>query len=234
MSSRYRFKSPMEDSNHTLEYVKSNLIHMGKIEGFKVYFNEENKEYFENVDGLNYYYNLILFDDNDNEFWLNSNCGYSGTGPCTTIEILELVGLRENYNIFKNKKIEEVNLTPNYDLEVLVVENDFLKDEYKIDFVLKLNFDNAENRYKLIESLKVLGDMQRLCEDDDRFSKYFTMNENYKREYIGEYGLNQVYFLDEVLRNKNLKELKELIEHICNKHTNMVEIISINSLVKNI
>lgn len=226
------YKSPMIDSLHTLKYVKNNLGYMGEIVGFKAYSNDENKEYFETTNGVDYYYNLILFNSNDSEFWLDSNCGYSGTGPCITNEILELVGLRQNYNIFKDKRIEKYNLSPNYELEVLVVEDNFLKNEYKIDFLLKLNFDNAQDRYKLIESLKVLGYIQPLCEDNDRFNKYFSMNENYEREYIGEYGLNQIYFLDDILRNKNSKELKELIQHICNKYTKEMEIISINCLVR--
>lgn len=226
------YKSPVLDSDNTLEYVKNNLVHMGKIVGYNAYYNGENKKYYETINNSNYYYNLILFDDNNNEFWLYSNCGYSGTGPCTTAEILELVGLRENYNIFKNKRIEEKNLSPNYDLEVLVVEDNFLEDEYNINFILKLNFDNAQNRYKLIESLKVLGSIHPLSEDDYRFNKYFTVNKNYKREYIGEYGLNQVYFLDNILKNISSKELKELVEHICNKYTNSIEIVNINCLIK--
>ena len=95
MSYKKIYKSPCISSMHTLEYVKNNLKHMRNIVEFKA-FKDCGHEYYDIINDTKCYYNLILSDDDYGEFWLYSNCGYNGTGPMTTCEILELVGLRED------------------------------------------------------------------------------------------------------------------------------------------
>ncbi|MGL5560718.1 MAG: hypothetical protein ACRDC3_16340 [Paraclostridium dentum] len=228
MGNRYILKSPCESSMDTVEYVKSNLKKMGNINEFKAFFDEDH-EYVEVVDGYKHSYNLILLDDEDTEFWLYSNCGYSGTGPCNTSEILQLVGLRDDYGVFEKKYIHEYDLEVNNDLNILVVEEDY-GDTYKINFMGELKFDNAADRYSLMESLKVLGYMQNLDVDDIRFNKYY-INTDIDRSY-GEYKINQILFLDKPLRNKNSKETKNLLEHIFKKYCDNINIIEINCVIE--
>lgn len=228
MSYKEVYKSTYESSVGTLEYVKNNLSYMGNIIEFKA-FKDDNHEYYETINDTKYYYNLILSDDNDNEFWLYSNCGYSGTGPVTTCEILELVGLRDNYGIFNKKKVHEYDLEPNYDLNILVVELGY-SDEYKIDFLSKIKFSSAYDRFKLVESLKVLGDICNLHRDDDRFNKYL-INSNIKPGY-GDYSVDQILFLDRPLQNKNSKDIKCIIENIINKHCDSIDTLNINCVVE--
>lgn len=231
MSYKEIHKSQFIDSVDILEYVKNNLKYMRNIVEFKA-FKDEDHDYYDIINGNKSYYNLILSDDGEGEFWLHSNCGYNGTGPVTTWEILELVGLRGNYGIFTDKKIHKYNLKPNYDLNILVVELDYSdeSDEYKINFLSKIKFSNSYNRYKLVESLRVLGHICNLHREDDRFNKYFV-NCDFKQGY-GEYGVNQILFLDKPLQNLNSKDIKSIIENIVNKYCENINTININCVFK--
>lgn len=228
MSYKEIYKSQFISSMDTLEYVKNNLNRMGNIVEFKA-FKDEEHDYYDIINDNKCYYNLILSDDNCGEFWLDSNCGYSGTGPGMTCEILELVGLRGNYGIFSNKKVHEYDLEPNYDLNVLVVELDY-SDEYKIDFLSQIKFSNAYERYKLVESLKVLGNVYNLHREEGRFNKYFV-NSDVEQGY-GEYGVNQILFLDKPLQSKNSKNIRAIIENIVNKHCESINTLNINCVLK--
>lgn len=228
MSYKDIYKSQFISSMDTLEYVKNNLKHMGNIVEFKA-FKDEQHDYYDIINDSKCYYNLILSDDNDNEFWLDSNCGYSGTGPVTTCEILELVGLRGDYGIFNDKKVHKYDLEPNYDLNILVVEFDS-SDEYKIDFLSEIKFSNAYERYKLVESLKVLGNIDNLVREDERFNKYFR-NSDVEQGY-GEYGVNQILFLDKPLQCRNSKDIRSIIENIVNKHCESINTLNINCVLK--
>jgi hypothetical protein len=45
-------------------------------------------------DGFRHEYNLILVDDCGNQVWLSGcNCGYGGTGPWGTFEVLKQAGI---------------------------------------------------------------------------------------------------------------------------------------------
>lgn len=228
MSYKKIYKSPCISSMHTLEYVKNNLKHMRNIVEFKA-FKDCGHEYYDIINDTKCYYNLILSDDDYGEFWLYSNYGYNGTGPMTTCEILELVGLREDYGIFSNEKVHESDLEPNYDLNILVVEFNNL-EEYKIDFLDEIKFSYAYDRYKFVESLKVLGNVYNLNIQDDRFNKYFV-NSSIEQGY-GEYGVNQILFLDKPLQNINSKNIKSIIENIVNKHCKSVNTLNINCVFK--
>mgnify|MGYP001558152792 CR=1 FL=1 len=51
-------------------------------------------------------YNLILKDDRGNEVWLSGcNCGYGGTGPHGTYELLQKVGLIPQQTKFEDTPI---------------------------------------------------------------------------------------------------------------------------------
>jgi len=57
-------------------------------------------------EGYSREYNLILRDDGGNEVWLSGcNCGYGGTGPHGTFEILKEVGLLSQDCAFEDSSI---------------------------------------------------------------------------------------------------------------------------------
>ena len=107
------------------EYAKSILNKMNNITSYKA-FSTEDHDYYEVIDNNRNYYNLIIFDENSNEYWFDTNCGYKGMGSVYSEKILRLVGIRENHNIVFEKEIHKNNLTLNNKLNLLVVEIDLL------------------------------------------------------------------------------------------------------------
>lgn len=74
--------------------------------------------------------------------------------------------MREDYGVFSDKEIHEYDLEPNHDLNLLVTEYGH-SDEYKVNFLAEIKFSNPYSRFKLIESLEVLGDIDNLHKEDD-------------------------------------------------------------------
>ena len=68
------------------EYAKDILSKMKKIISFKAFSNEEH-DYYEEIDNKKDYYNLILFDEDLNEYWFDTNCGYKGMGSIYSEQI---------------------------------------------------------------------------------------------------------------------------------------------------
>ena len=117
------YKSGKNGYYKSYEYAKFILNKMKKITAFKA-FRDEDHDYFEVIDNNRSYYNLILFDEDSNEYWFDTNCGYKGMGSAYSEQILRLVGIREDYNLDFEKEIYKFNLSPNNNLNILVVEID--------------------------------------------------------------------------------------------------------------
>lgn len=209
------YKSGKVDCYEAYDYVKAMIGKIGIIKEFEVFFEDTNP-YYEIVGGYKEYYHFILRDDNDNEFWIDTNCGYSGTGPSFTEKILQLLGLREDYNITRKKVIYEKDLKFNHDLNVLVVSNDLHFDEYKIWFMLELKFNNAETRLKTIDALKTLGNITSLNINEERFNKYFYDNK-YIDNSFGEYKVNNIFFLNRNLNEIKVKDLQTILNTMITK-----------------
>ena len=158
------------------EYAKYILSKMKKIISFKAFSNEEH-DYYEEIDNKKNYYNLILFDEELNEYWFDTNCGYKGMGSIYSEQILKLVGLRENYNIDTKKEIHKTDLSPNNELNLLVVEIDLLNDieKYNINSLIKLNFESAYFRYIALKNLYKFGTIKPTSESigEELYIKYF-------------------------------------------------------------
>ena len=69
------YKSGKNGYYKSYEYAKSILSNIQKITEFKAFSNEEHN-YYELIDNNKHYYNLILFDENSNEYWFDTNCLY--------------------------------------------------------------------------------------------------------------------------------------------------------------
>lgn len=195
------YKSGKKGYYKSYEYAKSILHEMGNITAFKV-FSKEDHEYYEIIDNDKKFYNLILFDENSNEYWFDTNCGYKGMGSIYTEKILQLVGLREDYNIIEEKEIYKYNLSPNNDLNVLVIEVDFYDsiEKYFIKYLINLKFKNAYLRYKALDTLQCFGTIKSINDamGDELYRKYFE-NPFLEENVFGEYTINTVLFLDSIL-----------------------------------
>ena len=188
------------------EYAKSILSKMDKITAFKAFSNEEH-DYYEVIDNNKYYYNLILFDEDLNEYWFDTNCGYKGMGSIYSEKILSLVGIIEDYNIAFEKEIYKFDLCLNNKLNLLVVEINLLKDieKYGIKSLISVDFENAYLKQRALESVQVFGAVKSINDaiGEDLYAKYFddhTFEENvYER-----CGINNILFLDSSL-SKDVK-----------------------------
>lgn len=188
------------------EYAKTILSKMKKIISFKAFSNEEH-DYYDEIDNKKSYYNLILFDEDLNEYWFDTNCGYKGMGSTYSEKILRLVGLRENYNIDTKKEIHETNLSPNNELNILIVEMNLLNDieKYNINSLIKLDFESAYFRYIALNNLYKFGIIKPVSESigEELYIKYFD-NYVFEENLPSECCINNILFLDNSL-SKNIK-----------------------------
>ena len=214
------------------EYAKSILSRMKKITAFKA-FSNEGHNYYELVNSIKNYYNFILFDEDSNEYWFDTNCGYKGMGSFYSEKILRLVGIREAYNIESKKQIYKFNLCPINNLNLLVVEIDLLNtiEKYFIKSLISLDFENAYLRYKALEDLKIFGVVKSINNaiGGDLYMKYFNKYAPKESIYL-KYGINNILFLDRSLNkdvklniNNNIKNLLELKNNISIKEIKKIE-----------
>ena len=69
-----------------VEYVKAILPLVGNIQEFEVCRDYEDAPHkLTDEEGYTAKYTFILKDDRENEIWLDSLCGYGGSGPIATI-----------------------------------------------------------------------------------------------------------------------------------------------------
>lgn len=211
------YKSGIVDCYKAYDYVKNMINEMGNIVAFKAFYNDIDP-YYEIVDGRKKYYRLILFDDSSNEFWIDTACGYNGTGPSFTEKILQLVGVREDYNIGNRRVICEKNLILNQDLNVLVVFDSYCKE--KIMFMAEMKFDKAYKRINIADTLKLFGDIDFFYNFDARYKDYFHNCYHYVDNTIGEYKTNEILHLDKKLKDISDKDLKKVMNTIFLSVTN--------------
>lgn len=217
------YKSGKNGYYKSYEYAKSILSNIQKITEFKAFSNEEHN-YYELIDNNKHYYNLILFDENSNEYWFDTNCGYKGMGSLYSEKILNLVGIREKYNIETEKEIHETNLCPNNELNLLVVEIDLLNtiEKYNIKSFIKVNFESPYLRYNFLESLNKLGCVKAINDaiGNDLYIKYF---DNYisQENVFYDFGINNVLFLDSSLSNDTKSNINYEIKSLLGLENNI-------------
>lgn len=205
------YKSGIVDCYKAYDYVKNIINEMGNIIEFKAFYNDIDP-YYEIVDDRKKYYHLILFDDNSNEFWIDTACGYNGTGPNFTEKILQLMGAREDYNIGNRKVICKKNLMLNQDLNVLVVFDNYCKE--KIMFMIEMKFDKAYKRINMANALKLFGSINYFYKLDERYKQYFQNCYHYVDNTIGEYQTNEILHLDKKLKDISYKDLEKVVNTI--------------------
>jgi transcriptional regulator with XRE-family HTH domain len=155
----------------------------------------------------------LLFDENQNEYWFDTKCGFKGMESIYSEKILNLVGIREKYNIDSEKEIHETNISLNNELNILVVEINLADniEKYFIDSFIKLNFDDAYSRYTEIENLQIFGAIKPINQaiGKDLYIDYF---DDYDENIHDEYPINNILFLDKYLVNYIKSNIGESIK----------------------
>ncbi|PRX29370.1 hypothetical protein BX659_110114 [Orenia metallireducens] len=106
-------------SDYNVKFVKRNADQIGNVKEFEIFRHSEDSPY-ENEGNSHFNYTFILKDDKENQIWFQTNCGYGGSGPLATQEILQILGLKSDYQVDKKEYIKETNLTPEHKLNFIV------------------------------------------------------------------------------------------------------------------
>lgn len=226
------YKSGKNGYYKSYEYAKFILNKMKKVTGFKA-FRDEDHDYYEVIDNNRNYYNLILFDEDLNEYWFDTNCGCNDMGSAYSEKILRLVGIRQDYNLDFEKEVYKFNLCPNNKLNLLVVEIDLLNniERYFIRSLISFDLENAYLRYKALDSLQIFGVIKSINDaiGGDLYIKYFN-NCSLQENDFEEDGINKVLFLNRSLSEdiksnigNNIKNLLELRNDIYIKEIKEIE-----------
>lgn len=164
-------------SRSAVEWVKANVEFMGNITSFEVYqFEKDIPNMYKNVPDFYIFndkredtersYHFILRDDEaERETWLGGcNCGYGGSGPSATKEILQIVGIKMDYNVISKQSIvKESNLIPHHDLNFIVFKPlDRMHYQKEDRLVVKMQFEQAHQKWHAKKMLEVLGYFQPL------------------------------------------------------------------------
>lgn len=214
----YRFYRGGPDD--TVKYVETILTLIGNVKEFEVFRNQEDTPYVVMEDDERKRYTFILKDDNDNEFWIYTLCGYHGSGPNATLKILQMLGLKEDFEVCEegNTHIRKKDLKPVHKLN-LVVAQDKAKgyDDRLLDhhIVISIDFKYAYQKHNTIKALKSLGYMQHVLLDDRRFyEKAHLLDDLEVPEYEYYYYTNHIFTLNRELRSLSQDHVKVIIKEI--------------------
>ncbi|UVI32004.1 hypothetical protein [Paenibacillus spongiae] len=218
-----------------VEKVIRHLEDIGNIERFSV-FSENIPEPYKDVSNcyishgqrneIKTAYSLILEClDSDQEVWIEgAACGYSGTGPNCTIEILQILGVRMDFKrIISEKWIQNEEVVLEHDLNLIIrqrnkdQEDADLNNEKLIKVMMK--FKNPFDKWKSKEMLKMIGCIQplRLFGGNEAESYYFRVPYHTVQE-MSKHTTSNVLTLHERLENIDVEHLNNLIQQIGYEH----------------
>ncbi|QGG47627.1 hypothetical protein [Heliorestis convoluta] len=234
------------DSHSTVKYIKNNLEFIGNITSFEAYFNDEDiPEIYRNVpdvylvDGKrkdsSKNYTLILRDDeNEQEIWLDgANCGYGGSGPCATVQILQTLGIKYDYErIHKEKIINEKNPVSFHDLNMIVYRpEDVIGIRQEKILKVKMSFEKAYQKYNTKKSLEQLGIIQPLSnfqhehDNNGDIETYYFDNLPYstKKEWA-DYTTNNALTLKQIYAKLDTETIEDIIRDISYNYSESIEV----------
>ncbi|WP_434510092.1 hypothetical protein [Desulfitobacterium sp. AusDCA] len=181
---RYKY-----NGTETKEFVRSILPLISDICKFQVFREAKDSSFVSIEDGIETRYTFILEDEKGNEVWLNTLCGYGGGSPRETVAILQLLGIREDFDILVegNDHIVVENLQPNHSLNFLIMaqENPVI--------LFNARFKTAADRLNVMRSLGCFGLMAGVNKDNE-LSDFFTFEDTY---FVDDYAVNQRFYLDQ-------------------------------------
>ncbi|MGL4873968.1 MAG: hypothetical protein ACRC30_04885, partial [Clostridium sp.] len=167
-----RYVSGKVGGNESLEYAKNILNKINEVESFEI-FNDEKTPYYEDFGIEKYYYNFIVRDIEKNEVWFDTNCGYRGSKPSITEQILQLLGAREDYGVYREKKINEKSVRLVHDANIMVILYDKVKNIKKKLMLVKIKPNTAKDRYNSLIALKNIGSISAYEEKKGEYEKEF-------------------------------------------------------------
>lgn len=174
-------------SDETVKFVKGILPMIGNIREFEVYGSFDATPYSVVEDGVRVGYPFVLRDDQGTDLWLGTLCGFGGSGPQATREILQLLGLKADYGIFDKKQVKATGLQPVHHMNLLVGSWD-LSTGFSGRFWASMQFKYARQLHPAKAAIRCLGPMQPAAQvrnvdipeefqaeaGDDEFADHFT------------------------------------------------------------
>ncbi len=150
-------RSPHMGSILAVKWVTSMLSWIGNVTEFEVYRDPETCPYKSETNSREVY-TLVLHGDNEVDFWVaEANCGYGGTGPHATVEILQMMGLKRDFSIYTDAPIFETNLEPCHRLN-LVVGTDH-GSLFRPQFTMTSDYPRAHKRMMAKDALSAFGSL---------------------------------------------------------------------------
>lgn len=214
----YRFYDDVPDN--TLNFVESIIPLIGNIKEFEVFRDRNKSPYVIEENGQKIYYTFVLMDDNGNEIWLHTLCGYSGSGPYTTLKILQLLGINEDFGLTnkENDHIIKKNIQPLHKLDLVVtIDNSQMLDKKVLDYLFYANIDfqYAHQKYRTIKILELLGYLQHAkLQNKSLFEKVFLLDDLMTPATETYYFSNYIFSLDKEFCTFSRGEIQILIERI--------------------
>lgn len=221
---------------NTVKYIKEHLGFIDDVTGFEVYSDAEDiPEIYRNVPDVYLFnqrrefepktYSFILKSRNQ-ELWLSGpTCGYKGSETAATIEILQLLGVKYDYEkISKEKKIVERNLTVRHDLNILICKREDWEAPREKLFKIKISFQSAERKFRAKSALRQIGDFETLeilikSKVFDEVDAYYFRDLDYPTEQEAEpYATNTVLTLNRLYSKVSTEFVKEITEDICKRY----------------
>lgn len=212
----YKFYDGAPDN--TVQHVKYILPMIGNIKEFEVFRDYEASPYKSVEDGEVRRYTFILKDDNNNEFWFYTLCGYHGSGPNGTLKILQLLGLKEDYHICEEGRthIKQKNLKPTHKLNLLVAQDvsaNFSEDKEEYRFLATIDFRYAYQKNNFVKTLESFGYLQHVTPDDKGFfQKAYVFDGLDIPAYEYVYYTNNIFTFNRKFRDFSVGQVRTIIE----------------------
>lgn len=213
------------------EFAKNILGKVGELKEFTAFYSEKTP-YYQDFGIDKAYYNFIIKDEEGNEVWFDTNCGYGGTGPSCTEKILQLFGARDEYGIDKEKIIHKINVKLNHDINILVLSQNRYKtiDKNKEIMFIKIKPNSAKCRYNLIKGLENIGTFEQYNKKHKDYEEYFE--ETFKDKSLGDYRTNNLFYISRYLKEFSREELEKIFRTIIVKNAGEAVEIDIKTIQK--
>lgn len=211
----YKFHSVSPDN--IVRHIEYILPMFGNLKEFEVFRNYEDTPYQSIEDNERVKYSFILKDDNNNEFWLNSLCGYSGSGPKATLKILQLLGIKQDYNVCQEGivHIKQKNLKPILELNILIAKNKSLSFDRDVEFLFMstIEFKYAHQKSDFIKALKSLGYMQHVIpENRELFEKAAAFDGLVTPNFEYYYYTNNIFTFNSVFKDFSSDQIQVIVK----------------------
>lgn len=212
----------------TIAFIKGTLPLIGNVKEFEVYQFREDSPYIVEERGREQRYTFIVRDDRSNEVWLDTLCGYSGSGARATEEILQVLGLKKDFGIAEKPRIKEVNLSPIHHLNLLLGAPNTNFQWIGDDWVC-MEFAYPSQLVATIQALRSLGHLNRASSTSG-----VTVPPQLKvleQEYEwADYATNKTFLVNWELRSLSTSAIRDVIVSICQSNGGSYSILRARSV----